>query len=394
MESPAQTTWKGYTTAERDRRWGVVRKNAAEAGFDCIFVPLGNGQDARYLTQSSGGAMVMPTDGRPPIVINDRGRSTAWVSEVRPAAGGSRGSWVNAIVQALQDAGMERGRIGVPGLKGGMLNHVRSPDGVATYGGLADVMRQLPNATFEDASAVVGYARYVKSDEEIACLRRAAAIAEAGVEEMVAVAKPGVDAAHLYSRVTARMMDLGGEHYHWAIKLGPLDDDEARVRYTEPPLGRPLGTGDYIENEVSAIWGGMVAQEDQPIYLGRIPDEWKPIIELQREVFDAGLEYMRPGVSFGDMIDYINGFSKKPGLKTLILMHGRGLGDDGPLLTPRSRGDAVRNMRIEKGNCWVWKPYAMTDDERLQFVWGGDVTVTDTGGELLFKRPHGMVSIS
>ena len=82
-------------------------------------------------------------------------------------------------------------------------------------------------------------------------------------------------------------------------------------------------------------------------------------------------------------------------MKTLILMHGRGIGDDnGPLLTPRSTGEDIRDVRIERNNVWVFKPYAMSADERLSFVWGGDIVVTDQGGQRLFKRSHGMVSVS
>ena len=70
---PILGIWAGYSLAERDRRWNVVRENAARAGFDCIFVPLGNGIDGRYLTQLRAASVVMPTDGRPPIVVTDRG---------------------------------------------------------------------------------------------------------------------------------------------------------------------------------------------------------------------------------------------------------------------------------------------------------------------------------
>ena len=40
VESAADSTWTGYSLAERDRRWSAVRANAAQAGFDCVFVPL------------------------------------------------------------------------------------------------------------------------------------------------------------------------------------------------------------------------------------------------------------------------------------------------------------------------------------------------------------------
>jgi len=381
MESPADTTWRGYTLAERDRRWKAVRENAAKAGFDCIFVPLcaerkdlhpssanarGNRADSRYLTQMEDAVVILPTEDKTP--------------------------WAKPMAEALLDAGMERGRIGVSGLKGGKVTHVRAFGGVVIHSVYAEVVRRLPNATFEDATDVVGFSRYIKSEEEIECLRRATAIAEEGIEEMIRVARPGVDEAVLYARVTARLMELGSEHYHWALLTQPPGEKE--FRSTEPPIGRLLKPGTLITNEVTGIWGGMVAQEDQPVLLGPIPEALKRVIDLQREVFEAGLQFMKPGMSFSELIDFINGFGQKRGMKTLILMHGRGMGNDGPLLTPRARGENIRDVRIERGSAFVWKPYAMSADEKIEFVWGGDVVVTDRGGEKLMERPHRMVSIT
>jgi hypothetical protein len=80
-------------------------------------------------------------------------------------------------------------------------------------------------------------------------------------------------------------------------------------------------------------------------------------------------------------------------VKIVMQMHGCGYGDDGPRFTTKSRSDGLRDMRIEKGNAFVWKPIAMTADERLQFTWGGPVIVRESGCEALFARPQGMVSI-
>jgi hypothetical protein len=57
-------------------------------------------------------------------------------------------------------------------------------------------------------------------------------------------------------------------------------------------------------------------------------------------------------------------------MKTVIQTHGCGYGDDGPLLTPKFQGDHLRNLRIEKGNAFLWKPVAMMADKRIQFVLG------------------------
>jgi Xaa-Pro aminopeptidase len=380
--------WSGYSLAERDRRWRAVRENASEAGFDCILVPLGNGVDGRYMTQLRCSAMALRTDGRPPIVIADRRSNNAWVPE--PWQTGRE--WAEPMGEALLDLGMERARVGVVGLKGGSVTHCSSVDGVVNHTALNQVMSKLPHATFEDATDVVGQVRYVKSDEEIVFVRRSAAVAEEGLDELINLARPGVDAGLLYADVIARLLESRSEYYPLALTIEPVGTLKPK-RYTNPPIGRRLESNSLINNEVNAILGAQLTQLCQPILLGQVPDEWKPVIELQKEVYEASLTLLKPGTTIGALKEFVNTFGATRKMKTVIQMQGCGYGDDGPLLTPKSRSDGLRDLRIEKGNAFVWKPIAMTSDERIQFAWGGPVIVTDKGCEALFTRPHGMVSI-
>jgi hypothetical protein len=148
-----------------------------------------------------------------------------------------------------------------------------------------------------------------------------------------------------------------------------------------------------ITNEVNAIAGAQLTQVCQPVLLGSIPAEWKPAIEVQREVYQAGLELMKPGMTFGALNEFVRALGAGRNMKTVSQMHGCGYGDDGPLFTGQSAGDRLRDLRIEKGNAFVWKPIAMTADEQIQFAWGGPVIVSDTGAEPLVKRPHGIIAI-
>jgi hypothetical protein len=145
---------------------------------------------------------------------------------------------------------------------------------------------------------------------------------------------------------------------------------------------------------VDAVFGGLIAQEQQPIFLGPIPDAWKPAIELQRDLYFATLEQLTPGTPFAEFMDFVNGFGAKRGMKSLILMHGCGYGDDGPLFTPQNRGGRNRDVRIEKGNVFIVKPIASSADGSFDTSWGGCVLVTERGGEPLIKRTPGMVSIT
>src|SRR5439155_27039498 len=162
-------------------------------------------------------------------------------------------SWAAPMAKALLDMGMKRARIGVVGLKPGQLAHVGAVDGVVNYTAYAGVTAQLPDASFDDATNILGAARYVKSDEQIACLRRAAEMAAAALQSLVGDARPGIPTAALYARGMGRLLELGGEYFPLTLQLDAPDGVRYRDRRPEP--GRTLDTGWVIEAEVNAVWG-------------------------------------------------------------------------------------------------------------------------------------------
>lgn len=398
--APAMDThWEGFSIQERDRRWKAVRDNAARAELDAVLVPLcldgrnynlsqeqvkGTRSDSRYLTQRLDAAFVLPTDGRQPVALTPDGSGNSWLDDVRPAPGPGRTSWGHAIADVMTELGLERGRIGISGLTRGKVTHVRSDEGVVSYTAYVELQRRLPNASFLGGTDVIGYARYVKSDEEIACLRRGTAIAQAGIQEMIDVARPGLDEAVLYGRVAGRMLELGAEYHPLALYTGFMG--EKYLRNEDPPQGRTLQPGYVITNEVAAVWGGLVAQELQPIVLGPVPDAWKPVIELYQDLYDLGMQMMKPGTTFGEFMDAVNELGPKRGMRSLMLIHGRGYGNDGPILTPQETGAKIRDVVIQAGNAWVWKPIAYSANGKIAISTGGVVVVTEQGAERLVPR--------
>ncbi len=318
--------WDGYSLAERDRRWSAVRAEAARHGFDCILVPLGDGVNARYLTQFRASCVVLPTDGREPIAVTDRGSRNAWFPEPRLTTR----QWAEPVAEALLDSGMERARIGVTGLRGGIFGHVRAREGVVSHSPFAYVQSRLPRASFEDATDVLGRVRYVKSGEEIACLRLAASIAAAGLAEV----RPDLNEPTLQARVLGRMLRLGSEYC--------------------PPELSASGI------EINAVWGTQIAQAVQPF--AEVPAQL-------RDAFDRGLEYLRPGCSFGGLVD---------ALGDAVRLQSLGAGDDGPLVTPSSPA-AIRGLMIEPNTAFVWKPSL----GGLSF--GRPILITDKGVQQLIS---------
>jgi hypothetical protein len=236
-------------------------------------VPIGDGINARYLTQFRASAVVLPADGREPIVITDRGSSNAWLPEPRLTAR----EWAEPMAQALLDLGLERARIGVTGLRGGHLGHVSSPDGVVCHSAFAAVLDRLPQATFSDATDLLGAVRYLKSAEEIGCIRKAAVIADAGRQAFRD--RAGGSESEIRAAILGRMLALGSEYY--PLRLSPS------------------------EVELSAVWGTQVVS---------IVESAPP---QPRAAFDQALAAIRPGASV------------PPG----VTLRSIGPGDDGPIVS-------------------------------------------------------------
>jgi Xaa-Pro aminopeptidase len=404
-----------FSLDERERRWRVVRRALRDAGLDCLLVPgsvgginlclsleqvRGAASDARYLTMLEDVAVVFPASNHPPVVVGAVPDGNSWIPEVRVAGGDAYASSAPLLIDALRELGMDNARIGVAGMRGGLVTHTRAFDGVIAHTALADVVAGFPKATFEDATDVIGFCRYQKGPEEIESLRAGSAIGEAGIQELMETAYIGIDEAELYANVTTRMVAEGGQYYSLGFRTGPLGGPYRRV--VEPRKDHPVEHMRFFQMEFSIVMNGLIAQEMQAILFGEPPSVWKHMIPLHEELWYSSLELMRPGCRMGELMDYCRGFAATSGLNSSdILMHGRGYGNDGPLVTPSDPGDdKLRGVEFAVGNVFVWKPTVGMDEPGrtgnsagTRFGWGGNVLVTEDGAVPLFKRPHGLVSI-
>ena len=136
--------------------------------------------------------------------------------------------------------------------------------------------------------------------------------------------------------------------------------------------------------------------------LGPIPDRFKVAEELLHEVFDATAALLKPGNTVGQLIDATNTFASRGdwgGLATRSMLKGGGYGEDGPRISPMTVSSEellvdLRELRFEEGAIVVWKPDVFAEDMGMALSWGGAMVVTERGGQLLGKRPLGLISIT
>ena len=387
MEKPIIPT---FSQSERSRRWGTVRDLMRRANFDAL-ICLPNqghwdqfGADARYLTQIGGFqtevAVVIPLESDVTVIVRGEneiewwGLAQEWVKDIRP----SRRSYAEPVIQRLKEIRAQR--VGVVGIEG----LVRAPEGIVSWAIYEKLRTTLPQVRFENATGLMQEARSVKSAEEIAFIERAAEIIGRAIEALVKEVRPGVPESHLVAEMVKEIVKQGGEPITMLLfgAGGPEVPWAQRV-----VTARPLKIGDLINTEVEAKYGGYIAQALQPISLGPRPKELEKIFDTTKVIFEKMLKVLNPGTTFGEVVAFYQDQVRSAGYEPdAALMHGRGLGEDAPMLWGARRDFPESEASLKAGHVFIFKPAARKGEMR-DFIRAGDTVVIErSGARRLGKR--------
>jgi Xaa-Pro aminopeptidase len=389
-----------FSLAERDRRWKAVRDLMRQNRLDVIVTPNNTGHsmdfqsNTRYLTHCGGGgdadiAAVFPLEGEvTAIATTAQARWPTvqdWTTDLREA----RRNYGRVIVERLKELKVERGRIGVTGL--GEVEGTRTPEGTILYGTWRQIREAFPQAELVDATAILAEVRYVKSQEEIEALAKSMEIVELAYEAEVKAARPGVKDWNVWAETQSALMRNGSEmpvHCNWISGKNP------KRTLTRPSM-RVLERGDLIINEIEASWIGYRAQGVQPVFVHVADPVHQELIKVQREVFNRLMENLKPGTTVKELAELTSSAAEKitpqsgpaAGATAQLTMHGRGAGDDGPIITSNARSPRQLEVALRENMVFIFKPSAKSTDGSI-CTWGDTVVVTRRGGERLGKRPH------
>ena len=389
-----------FSLEERARRWSAVRARMAAAGLDVLVAPQNSAHstdfqaNSRYLSHVGGGgdadvAVVFPLDGEVTAIATSAKlrwpNVQNWTTDVREA----RRNYGRVMVERLRE--LNPRTIGIAGLGEG----TRTPEGTILYGTYRQIREAFPDAELRDATDLMVETRYVKSDEEIAFLARSNEIIDAGYDAEIAAARPGASDWVVWAEAMAAMLRAGSElpvHYNWVS--GP------RPKRTQArPCHRLLQPGDVIINELEASWAGYRAQQDVPVAVGQPDPAYLELMKVQEDLFHTTLDALKPGTTLGELAAQCAARATAvaprrgpaAGVKGVLNMHGRGQGDDGPIITESARDPGPLGVRLEERMVFILKPGVVSADGAYNITWGDTVVVTREGGRRLGTRPHGIV---
>ncbi|HWD01801.1 MAG TPA: Xaa-Pro peptidase family protein [Amycolatopsis sp.] len=192
-----------------------------------------------------------------------------------------------------------------------------------------------PGAEVGSATKLLDTARLVKSEWELARMRRSAAVCAAGWEAFVDVLEPGLPEYRIVAEVEARLKNLGAEDNFMLIASGR---DE--VRGMTPPGDRLLEAGDMVRTELTPKMDGYWLQICRSAVVGKADDGQRRSFDLFNEAVEAGISVVRPGVTAHEVAVAENDVFRKYGYGeyctsqyTRVRGHGHGLHlDETPII--------------------------------------------------------------
>lgn len=288
-----------YSRSEYDRRIAKTRAAMVDAGIDFLFVTDPSNQ--AWLTGYDGWSFYVHQG----VMLGMEGAPIWWGRQM-DALGGRRTCWMSqenilgyadnfvqsTVRHPMQDLaghmralGHEKARIGVE-----MENYYYSAKAHAV------LCEELPLATFVDATALVNWQRLIKSNEEIAFVRKAARISEKVIATAIDRAAPGVRKNDLVADIFHAGITGVGEDwgdYPAIVPLTPsgLDATAAHLTWN----GAPMKAGEATFFELSGCYRRYHAPLCRTVYLGTPPQEMRAAEQAQIEGIEAGLEAARAG---------------------------------------------------------------------------------------------------
>lgn len=282
-----------FAMPEYERRLAEVRKGMGERELDALLVTTP--ENVYYLSNhhtpayDAFQALLLPREGDPvlivPLIEELIARGHSWVTRCTTYQHGQ--SLLLATREALMTAGLERGRIGIE--KGSLFMPV------LFYERLRDA---LPHAGLADGSGLVERLRAVKSPQEIAYIRQAARVAEAGVRAGLEAVVPGRTDLDVAAEVHQAIIRAGGEYMSYPpfVAVGPRSSLAHNTWG-----GRRLETGDVVFLEISGVVQRYGAALMRCAVLGPPSAELERRNAIVHEVLETNIAAIRPGRTSGDV---------------------------------------------------------------------------------------------
>ncbi|MCB1380188.1 MAG: ectoine hydrolase DoeA [Alphaproteobacteria bacterium] len=251
--------------------------------------------------------------------------------------------------------------------------------------------KHLTAAQFADATGLVNWQRIVKSEHEVAFIRRAARIVDAMHARVIELVEPGLPKNVLVAEIQKQAI-LGADG-NWGDYCAFVPMLPSGLDATAPHLtwdDRPFNANEGTFFELGGCYRRYHAPLSRTVYLGKPPQKFLDAEKAVGEATEAGLAACKPGTTCGEVAEAFFGILSKRGFeKDSRAGYSIGLSyppDWGERTLSIRRGD--RTM-LEPNMTLHFMPALWLDDGGLEL--SETILITETGAECLCQTPRKLV---
>ena len=285
-----------FPEAEFEARADRAQRLMATARLDALW--LTTEAEVRYFTgfrtlfwhsPTRPWHVVLPASGKPFAIVPEIGAALmagTWVDDIRmwPSPRGED-EGVSLLIDAL--SGMDR--IGVPM---GAEASLRQP--LNDFNAVTSAI----NAELVDCTPLIQSLRFIKSDAELAIIRKICAIGSAAFARAPNLFHVGQPLADAFRAFKIALLQEGAEEVPYLVG-GAGPDGYADV--ISPPSAAPLAEGDVLMLDTGATLLGYFCDFDRNFALGRASEPANRAYAALDRATEAGLAAARPGATCADL---------------------------------------------------------------------------------------------
>jgi Xaa-Pro aminopeptidase len=254
--------------------------------------------------------VVWPAEGDPVVVVteiaaayvraNARTARTAIYRDYRdsPAA---------ALVSALDDLGIDSGRVGFD---------------VAWFGASRwrELLSQLPRITAVDCTADLDEVRADKSAAEVERIREASIVLDTALEDVLTNAHIGESERDVHARIVERGIELGAAHVHGIFQVSSNE-----ILYGGESEHRIL-PGDLVRTDYVAYVDGYASNLSRLLHAGEPTQTVLDRYQAYLRVYRSAAELLRDGAIGGTVHSQIQTLLAAEGFESGMPLSGHGIG--------------------------------------------------------------------
>lgn len=245
---------------------------------------------------------------------------------------------------------------------------------------------QLPDVELVKADMTLWPLRYVKSEGELACMRKAFQISELAVEAILNEIKPGMTELQAVGIAQREIYRHGGEYEGHALYCFCGESTNNAI---SRPTHNKIVPKEVIQLNIGARVGGYSSSVGLPFSIGPLPERKRRLVEFGLEAHKKTMELLSAGKPAGQVVNEYEAWVKERGFGQYLLYgpcHSIGM-----MEVERPWMESTSEYLLEKNMTFQVDTFFYDHDFGLR--WENGVIIKEGGIEMMSSKFMEMVEL-